>query len=86
MSHNLAEVMRRRHCNVEQLVDRTGISRRSIYNWLDGRAISSAYLVRVARALGVVPEEIQPPEIAPPRRLYGTEDPYPVTRYAKARR
>lgn len=86
MSHNLAAVMKRRRCSVEQLVDRTGISRRSIYNWLDGKPISSAYLVRVAQALGVVPEEIQSPDLAPPRRLYNVGEPYSPTRYAKARR
>lgn len=84
MNH-LADVMRRRRMTPDILAERTGISRRSIYNWLDGKPISSAYLARVAQGLGVVPEEIQSSEPVT-RRLYGLDDPYPTTRWAKARR
>ncbi len=85
-TNRLADVMRRRNVSIEQLVDRTGISRRSIYNWINGNTISSAYLDRLAKALGVVAEEIQLPEIAPRRRLFNVGDPYPETRSRQSAR
>lgn len=84
-TNRLADVMLRRNITIGQLHEKTQISERALYNYLDGKPISSAYLARLAACLRVDPSEIQsaPPT---PRRLFGTGEPYPETRARQSAR
>ena len=82
---DLAAVMLRRNMDIEQLADASGVSRRAIYNYLDGAIISTAYLTRLAQALGVTPEVIQAAS-GTERRLFNTGEPYAPSRARRSAR